>query len=75
MMPVVLPNANDVLSKRTRKLLAKRHSRAAALPQKKIDSDWKGFRKTKSGNEVARQMSKCFHGKCACGVGEDRSSR
>ncbi len=65
MIPVTLAKDTDVLSKRTRKLLAKRQSKATTLLPAKIDSVWTSFRRTKSGNEVASVLSKLFHDKCA----------
>ena len=65
MIPVTLPKAEDALSQRTRKFLAKRQAKANTLLPEKIEAHWDSFRRTKSGAEVAAVLATAFHWKCA----------
>lgn len=65
MIPVNLGEAKHVLSEATRLFLKQRTTRVKALDPKKIDADWKTFRKTKAGREVIGVLRRTFRDKCA----------
>ena len=65
MIPVDLGKAERVLSETTTLFLKQRTARAKSLDPKKIDANWKSFRKTKAGREVIEVLRRTFHDKCA----------
>jgi uncharacterized protein (TIGR02646 family) len=67
MIPVRIPQAEDVLDARARKLLAKRQEKANdfATNDSRVEPAWKSFRGTKSARQMAAVLAEIFHGKCA----------